>query len=74
MSRQAPAQRAELPHAHQHDAAAWREGFFAGLSTLFGIAAWGLVVGIAMIKTGLTIPQSLGMTLLVFAGSAQLAS
>jgi predicted branched-subunit amino acid permease len=74
MSRQAPAQRAELPHAHQHDAAAWREGLLAGLPTLFGIAAWGLVVGIAMIKTGLTIPQSLGMTLLVFAGSAQLAS
>jgi 4-azaleucine resistance transporter AzlC len=41
---------------------------------LFGIAAWGLVVGIAMVKTGLSVPQSLAMTLLVFAGSAQLAS
>jgi hypothetical protein len=29
----------------------------------------GLVVGIAMVKSGLTIPQALGMTLLVFAGS-----
>ena len=53
---------------------AWNEGFKTGLPTLFGIAAWGLVVGIAMVKSGLTVPQSLGMTLLVFAGSAQLAS
>ena len=45
-----------------------------GASTLFGIAAWGLVVGIAMVKTGMSVPQALGMTLLVFAGSAQLAS
>lgn len=53
---------------------AWREGFKTGLPTLFGIAAWGLVVGIAMVKSGLSVPQALGMTLLVFAGSAQLAS
>jgi predicted branched-subunit amino acid permease len=39
-----------------------------------GIAAWGLVTGVAMVKSGLTVAQSLGMTLLVFAGSAQLAS
>jgi len=57
-----------------HDAAAWRDGFRTGLPTLFGIAAWGLVVGVAMIKSGLTVPQALGMTLLVFAGSAQLAA
>lgn len=54
--------------------AAWKEGFNAGAPTLFGIAAWGLVVGIAMVKAGLSVPQCLGMTLLVFAGSAQLAS
>jgi predicted branched-subunit amino acid permease len=58
----------------QHDAKAWREGFQAGLPTLFGIAAWGLVVGIAMVKSGLTPLQATGMTLVVFAGSAQLAS
>jgi predicted branched-subunit amino acid permease len=57
-----------------HDPEAWREGFKTGLPTLFGIAAWGLVVGIAMVKTGLTAMQATGMTLLVFAGSAQLAS
>lgn len=54
--------------------AAWRAGVKTGLPTLFGIGAWGLVVGVAMIKSGLTLPQALGMTLLVFAGSAQLAS
>jgi hypothetical protein len=44
------------------------------LPTLFGIGAWGLVVGIAMVKSGLTAWQASGMTLLAFAGSAQLAS
>ena len=57
-----------------HDEAAWRDGFRTGVPTLFGIGAWGVVVGVAMIKSGLTLPQALGMTLLVFAGSAQLAS
>jgi predicted branched-subunit amino acid permease len=62
------------PDFATHDAAAWRDGFRTGLPTLFGIGAWGVVVGVAMIKSGLTIPQALGMTLLVFAGSAQLAA
>jgi predicted branched-subunit amino acid permease len=56
------------------DPGLWRAGLRDGMPTLFGIAAWGLVVGIAMIKTGLTVGQALGMTLLAFAGSAQLAS
>lgn len=56
------------------DQAIWREAFKTGLPTLFGIGAWGLVVGIAMVKSGLTVPQALGMTLIVFGGSAQLAS
>lgn len=38
-----------------------------------GIAAWGLVTGVAMVKSGLSIPVALWMSLLVFAGSAQLA-
>ena len=39
-----------------------------------GIAAWGLVTGVAMAKSGLPLPLSLLMSLLVFAGSAQLAA
>ena len=39
-----------------------------------GIAAWGLVTGVAMVKSGLSVPLALAMSLLVFAGSSQLAS
>ena len=56
------------------DPAIWREGFKAGAPTLFGIAAWGMGVGVALVKSGLTLNQAVGMTLLVFAGTAQLAS
>jgi len=44
----------------------------AGIS--LGISAWGLVTGVAMIKSGLSVPLALAMSLLVFAGSSQLAS
>jgi len=39
-----------------------------------GISAWGLVTGVAMIKSGLSVSLALLMTLIVFAGSSQLAS
>lgn len=39
-----------------------------------GIFAWGMVSGMAMVKSGLTLWQAIGMTLIVFAGSAQLAA
>lgn len=38
-----------------------------------GIAAWGLITGVAMGKTGLPLPLLVLMSLTVFAGSAQLA-
>jgi predicted branched-subunit amino acid permease len=38
-----------------------------------GLAAWGLMTGVAMVKSGMTLGQALSMTLLVFAGSSQLA-
>jgi predicted branched-subunit amino acid permease len=57
----------------------WRHPEFArgardmtGIS--MGIGAWGLVTGIAMVKAGLGLPLAVTMSLLVFAGSAQLAS
>ena len=43
----------------------------AGVS--MGIAAWGLLTGVAMAKSGLPLPMALLMSLIVFAGSAQLA-
>ena len=40
----------------------------------FGISAWALVTGVAMIKSGLTLPLAMFMSLAVYAGSAQLAA
>lgn len=53
---------------------AFIEGAKVSAPSQLGMAAWGLVVGVAMIKAGLTLPQALGMSLVVFAGSAQLAA
>ncbi|HYF17072.1 MAG TPA: AzlC family ABC transporter permease [Ramlibacter sp.] len=39
-----------------------------------GIAAWGLMTGVAMVKSGLSAIEATLMTLLVFAGSSQLAA
>lgn len=39
-----------------------------------GIAAWGLVTGVAMVKSGLGVPLAVLMSLVVYAGSAQLAA
>ncbi len=41
--------------------------------TAIGIAAWGLITGVAMGKSGMPLPLMALMSLLVFAGSAQLA-
>jgi predicted branched-subunit amino acid permease len=38
-----------------------------------GIAVWGLLTGVAMVKSGLALPLALLMSAIVFAGSAQLA-
>lgn len=65
---------ASVPYVAEHHEPSWREGLKTGMPSLFGIGAWGLVVGVAMVKSGLSVPQALGMTLLVFAGSAQLAA
>ncbi len=39
-----------------------------------GIAAWGVVTGLAMVKSGLSTPLAMFMSLVVYAGSAQLAT
>lgn len=43
-------------------------------SPSLGLAAWGLVTGVTMVKSGLSLPLAFGMSLLVFAGSAQLTA
>ena len=57
----------------------WRQPEFARgaremSGVALGIAAWGLVTGVAMAKSGLPIPLAILMSLIVFAGSAQLAA
>jgi predicted branched-subunit amino acid permease len=39
-----------------------------------GLAAWGMMTGVAMIKSGMSLFESVAMTLLVYAGSSQLAA
>jgi predicted branched-subunit amino acid permease len=54
--------------------AAFKEAIKVSAPTMPGIFAWGMVTSMAMVKSGLTISQALGMTFLSFAGSAQLAA
>jgi 4-azaleucine resistance transporter AzlC len=53
---------------------AFRLGQLAILPSLPGAFAWGLICGVAMVKGGLTVPWAILMSLLVYAGSAQLAA
>ncbi|WP_225721259.1 AzlC family ABC transporter permease [Candidatus Vallotiella sp. (ex Adelges kitamiensis)] len=55
------------------DRPAFLDGMRIYAPTCAAIFSWGLVTGIAMGKSILTVPQALGMSLLVYAGSAQLA-
>ncbi|HEY0856470.1 MAG TPA: AzlC family ABC transporter permease [Albitalea sp.] len=52
----------------------FRSGAHEMSGVSLGIAAWGLVTGVAMVQSGLPVPLALFMTLTVFAGSAQLAA
>lgn len=51
--------------------------FWAGARDMTGVsvgmAAWGLMTGVAMIKSGMTISQAVLMSITVFSGSIQLA-
>jgi predicted branched-subunit amino acid permease len=57
---------------------AWRQelrrGARAALPAAPGIVAWGVVTGVAMVKSGLAVPWAILISLTVYAGSAQLAS
>ena len=52
---------------------AFRQGAGDMAGTCLGIGAWGLVTGVAMVKSGMSLPMALFMSLAVYAGSAQLA-
>ena len=52
----------------------YRRGAREMVGISLGIAAWGLVTGVAMIKSGMGLGLALMMSLIVFAGTAQLAA
>lgn len=64
--------------AQSGDGAGRREAFALGrravLPFLPGAFAWGMISGVAMVKGGLSVPWAIAMSLLVYAGSAQLAA
>ncbi|MFN6121505.1 MAG: AzlC family ABC transporter permease, partial [Actinomycetes bacterium] len=54
------------------DREAFRDGVRAMLPMAVAISVWGVVTGVAMVNSGMTVPVALLMTFTVFAGSAQL--
>jgi predicted branched-subunit amino acid permease len=61
-------QRANLSHPE------FRKGMSDMLGVAPGIAAWGLMTGVAMVKSGMSTAEALLMAGIVFAGSSQLAA
>ncbi len=53
---------------------AFREGARVMAPMATGIGAWGLMTGVAMVKSGMSVVEALAMTFLVYAGSSQLAA
>ena len=52
----------------------FRDALRLSAPTIPGLIAWGIVTGMAMIQSGLTLWQGLLMTFIVYSGSAQLAA
>ncbi len=52
----------------------FRQGVLDSLGVAPGIAAWGLMTGVAMMKSGMSTLEALLMSVTVFAGSSQLAA
>lgn len=52
----------------------FREGVFNMAPMAVGLGAWGLMTGVAMVQSGMSVIEAVAMTLLVYAGSSQLAA
>ena len=61
-----------LPSNYRHPE--FRQGALDSLAAAPGIAAWGLMTGVAMVKSGMSSVEALLMGVIVFAGSSQLAA
>lgn len=64
-------QRARIRNTLRHPS--FRTAIVDMAGTSLGIGAWGLVTGVVMVKSGLSVGMALFMSLVVYAGSAQLA-
>jgi predicted branched-subunit amino acid permease len=53
---------------------AFRQGVRELMPAAPGVFAWGLVTGVAMVKSGLSVPEAIALSLIAYAGSAQLAA
>jgi predicted branched-subunit amino acid permease len=53
---------------------AYLQGAKDCIPMLPGMVAWGLTMGVSMVNSGMSVVESVAMTLLVFAGSSQLAA
>jgi predicted branched-subunit amino acid permease len=61
-----------LRSVHRHPE--FRAGIRSIAGVVPGISAWGLMTGVAMVKSGMSVPESVAMSMLVYAGSSQLAA
>lgn len=61
-----------IPSHYQHPE--FRRGALDSLAVAPGLAAWGLMTGVAMVKSGMSTAEALLMSVIVFAGSSQLAA
>ncbi len=61
-----------LPANYRHPE--FRRGVADMLGVATGISAWGLMTGVAMVKSGMSTVEALLMALIVYAGSSQLAA
>ncbi len=62
------------PAGDDRERSAFWDAVRVSAQTVPGLFAWGAVTGMAMVQSGLSLWQSVLMTLLVYAGSAQLAA
>ena len=62
----------QAEQAAREKAAFW-DGVRISAPTMPGLVAWGAVTGMVLVQSGLSLWQAIVMTLMVYAGSAQLA-
>lgn len=61
-----------MPSQYQHPE--FKVGMRQMLAVGPGVAAWGVMTGVAMVKSGISLASAVSMGLFVFAGSSQLAA